>query len=174
MPTNALLLGCGRLDLLFVHDYVQLWIDGPLRIAYPVLEDTVTVVLLSEMAVSRLSLDSLLQDWESLSQDWENEVCARYDSTTARQYNTLAERATIILSISTTHNHLTSACSHPGYASPPFPSWVVTTLPGCFRYPSLCILCLSPRKWHAREVLPLVSCQRIGMGPLNGHGQWSP
>jgi hypothetical protein len=78
MPTNALLLGCCRLDPFSVHDYVQLWIDCLLRIAYPVSEDT--VVLLSKMAVSRLALDSLLQDWKSLSQCLNPYLACRKDA----------------------------------------------------------------------------------------------
>jgi hypothetical protein len=88
---------------------------------YPVSEDT--VVLLSEMAGSRLALDRLLQNWLSLSADWthwSNEVCARYDRTTTRQHKIMAEQATILVSISTIHNHLISSCSHPGYAPPYF------------------------------------------------------
>ncbi len=130
------------LTFLFLPEYVQCWIDGFLVLCTPVSDDL--VLRLSELASTRLSLDALLQEWISLDYDWADETVGRSDHLTTRQHAIQSRRPALLAEITSTHSVLSSSCLHPGYAPPPFVTLHSYTIPPCFGYTSLCILCLSP------------------------------
>ena len=129
--------------LAYSAEYVQSWIEELLRRDTPVTGEV--SLLFSELAMLRLHLDSLIQEFLDLERDRLDVLKIQYRHLTHAQQSVYRrlhfKRPHLLASLHATHSLLISHCTHPGYTIPPA---TFTFLPSCFRHRELCLLCLGP------------------------------